>query len=135
MTRFTMKISLVGLVGLAAVAGSACGGSSSSPPDPGPSSGVTAGTRIVDLSEADAAALCDWAAARFGGYGHGVTCMDGFTVTARQTRELCMMDYKSVSSTCPVTVGDIEACTNQSVGPPVCASLPTVCTAIIPCAT
>ena len=88
---------------------------------------------MVDLSDADATALCDWVAGRFGGYGHGVTCTNGMTVTARQTRELCVMDYQNVSPTCPVTVGEIEACANQSVGPPVCASVPSVCAALIAC--
>lgn len=130
MCRFALKVTLTVVV---AVAGSACGGDSSTP-DPGPSSGVSTGTRLVDLSEADAIALCDWTAARLGGYGRGVTCTNGITVTARQTRELCVMDYQSVSPTCAVTVGEIEACTNQSVGPPVCASVPSVCAALLACA-
>jgi hypothetical protein len=129
MSRFALKVTFAVFV---AVAGSACGGDSSTP-DPGPSSGVSTGTRVVDLSDADGIALCDWVAARLGGYGHGVTCMDGITVTARQTRELCMMDYQNVSPTCAVTVGEIEACANQSVGPPVCASVPAVCGALIAC--
>jgi len=55
------------------------------------------------------------------------------TVSARQTRELCVMDFQNVSPTCPVTVGEIEASVNQSVGPPVCASVPSVCAALIAC--
>jgi hypothetical protein len=129
MSRFALKVTFAVVF---AVAGSACGGDSSTP-DPGPSSGVSTSTRLIDLSEADAIALCDWAAARFGGYGHGVTCTNGVTVTARQTRELCLMDYQNASPTCPVTVGEIEACANQSVGPPVCASVPSVCAALLAC--
>jgi len=128
MSRFALQVTFAVVV---AVAGSACGGDSS--PDPGPSSGVSTGTRVVDLSDAEGIALCDWVAARLGGYGQGVTCTNGTTVTARQTRELCVMDYQNVSPTCPVTVGEIEACANQSVGPPVCASVPSVCAALIAC--
>lgn len=129
MWRFALKVAFAVVV---AASGSACGGDSSTP-DPGPSSGVSTGTRVVDLSEADATALCDWVAGRFGGYGHGVTCSNGTTVSARQSRELCVMDYRTVSPTCPVTVSDIEACANQSIGPPVCASVPSVCAALIAC--
>ena len=131
MWRFPLKVTFAVVV---AVAGAACGGgSSSTTPDAGSSSGVSASTRVVDLSDADGMALCDWVAAKLGGYGQGVTCGDGVSVTARQTRELCVMDYQNVSPTCPVTVGEIEACANQSVGPPVCASVPAVCGALIAC--
>lgn len=129
MRRFAAKITFAVVV---AVAGYGCGGDSSTT-DPGPSSGVSTSTRLVDLTPADAIALCDWTAAKFGGYGHGVTCMDGVTVTARQTRELCVMDYQNAAPTCAVTVGEIEACANQSVGPPVCASVPAVCAALLAC--
>ena len=129
MSRFALKVTFA-----VVVAGSACGGGGSSTSDAGSSSGVFTGTRLVDLSDADAIALCDWTAARFGGYGQGVTCTNGITVTARQTRELCVMDYQNVSPTCAVTVGEIEACANQSVGPPVCASVPSVCGALLACA-
>jgi len=130
MWRFALKVTFAVVV---AVAGSACGGGDSSTSDAGSSSGVSTGTRVVDLSDADGIALCDWVAAKFGGYGRGVTCTDGVSVTARQTRELCMMDYQNVSPTCAVTVGEIEACANQSVGPPVCASVPSVCAALLAC--
>jgi hypothetical protein len=60
--------------------------------------------------------------------------MDGLTVSARQSRELCVMDWRSVSATCPVTVADIEQCTNESIGPPRCATIPSACFAIIACA-
>jgi hypothetical protein len=118
------------------VAGSGCGGSSSSDAGTDAGSDVSGpglNTRLVDLSEAEAAALCDWVAGRFGGYGQGVTCGDGLTVSARQTRELCVMDYRTVSSTCAVTVGDIQACANQAVGPPVCATVPQICLALLSC--
>ena len=72
---------------------SACGDSDSMSPDPGPSSGLDIRTPIVDLSAADASVLCDWVAGRFGGYGRSVTCMDNTTLSARQTRDLCVMDY------------------------------------------
>lgn len=129
MSRVALKVTFAVVF---AVAGSACGGDSSTP-DPGPSSGVSTSTRLVDLSAADAIALCDWTAAKFGGYGHGVTCANGVTVTARQTRELCVMDYQNAAPTCAVTVAEIEACANQSVGPPVCASVPSICAALLAC--
>jgi hypothetical protein len=113
------------------VALAACGDSST--PDPGPSSGVDADTRIIDLSDANAVALCDWVAGKFGGYGRGVTCTDGTTLSARQTRELCLMDYRNASPSCTATVGDIEQCTNEGVGPPRCATVPAACFVVIPC--
>ena len=131
MSRFALIVTFAVAV---AVVGSACGDGSSTTSDAGTSSGVSAGARLVDLSDADAIALCDWTAARFGGYGQGVTCTNGTTITARQTRELCVMDYRSVSPTCAVTVGEIEACANQSVGPPICASVPSICGALFACA-
>jgi hypothetical protein len=67
MWRFALKVTFAVVV---AAAGSACGGDSSTP-GPGQSSGVSTGTRVVDLSEADGIALCDWVAGRFGGYGQG----------------------------------------------------------------
>jgi hypothetical protein len=118
-----------------AVAGSGCGGADSMTPDPGPSSGIGASTRIVDLTDAQGTALCDWVAGRFGGYGHGVTCTDGTTLSARQTRELCMTDYLNAPSTCTATVGDVESCTNDGVGPPTCSSVPASCFAVISCVT
>ena len=129
MSRISLKVAFAVVV---AVAGPTCDGDSSTT-GPGSSSGVSTSTRVVDLSDAEGMALCDWVAARLGGYGQGVTCADGVSVTARQTRELCVMDYRSVSPTCPVTVGEIEACANQAVGPPVCASVPSVCAALIAC--
>ena len=128
--RLTLAVGLALL--MAGVAGAGCGGSSSLP-DPGPSSGIAPSTRVVDLSEADAIKLCDWVAGRFGGYGEGVTCSDGLTLSARQTRELCVMDYRSTPSTCTATVGDIQTCTNEGVGPPVCATVPQACFAILSC--
>jgi hypothetical protein len=129
MRRFSLTITFALLMG---VANAGCGGDSSLP-DPGPSSSLDPSTRLVDLSEADVITLCDWTAGRFGGYGQGVTCSDGLTVSARQSRELCVMDYRSASSTCSVTVGDIQTCTNQAVGPPVCATVPQACFAILTC--
>ena len=55
MRRFAPKITFAVVV---AVGGYGCGGDSSTT-DPGPSSGVSTSTRLVDLSEADAIALCD----------------------------------------------------------------------------
>ena len=103
-------------------------------PDPGPSTGLDANARIVDLSLADATALCDWVAGRFGGYGQGVTCTDNTTLSARQSRELCVMDFQNVSSTCTATVGNIQDCTNGAVAQPRCAAVPAVCFVILTCA-
>src|SRR5262245_45764978 len=106
--RFVLAVGFALMMG---VAGASCGDSSL--PDPGPSSGLDPNTRLVDLSAADVGTLCDWVAGRFGGYGEGVTCSDGLTVSARQTRELCLMDYQIAAPSCTVTVGDVQTCTNQ----------------------
>ena len=116
----------------AGVAGPACGDSAKLP-DPGPSSGVDANTRIPALSDADAIALCDWIAGRFGGYGQGVTCTDGTTLSARQSRELCVGDFHNTSPTCTATVGNLEECTNGAVAQPRCATVPAVCFVILTC--
>jgi hypothetical protein len=113
-------------------AGPACGDSTPLP-DPGPSSGLAPTSRITDLSDADGGALCDWIAGRFGGYGQGVTCTDGTTLSARQTRELCVMDFQNTSATCTATVSDLEQCTNGAVAQPRCATVPSVCFVILSC--
>jgi hypothetical protein len=124
---------VVGLVLALGAAGPACGDSAPSLPDPGPSSGLDPSSRIPDLTDAQAGALCDWIAGRFGGYGQGVTCADGTTLSARQSRELCMMDFQSTSSSCTATVSDLQDCTNGAVAQPRCATVPAVCFVILTC--
>jgi hypothetical protein len=113
------------------VAGPAC--DESMLPDPGPSSGIDPQTSLTELTDAEILALCDWIAGRLGGYGRGVTCMEGGTISARQTRALCVMDFENYPPACPFTVADVEQCDNDLVSEPVCEMVPAICSALIAC--
>jgi len=102
-------------------------------PDPGPSSGLDPETMLADLTKAEAIAFCDWTAGRFGGYGRGVTCADGTTLSARQSEALCVMDWTTASPNCPLTVGDFEECVNGAVVVPRCRTVPPVCLGVVLC--
>jgi hypothetical protein len=116
------------------VALAACGGDLPPPlPDPGPSSGLDTGLMLNALSKDEAAAFCDWIAGRFGGYGRGVTCADGSTLSARGSQAQCVNDWMTASPTCPLTVGDFEECVNGAVVKPRCASVPPVCIGVVLC--
>jgi hypothetical protein len=112
----------------------ACGSDLGPPlPDPGPSSGLDRGKLFVDLTRDEAGAFCDWMAGRFGGYGRGVTCADGSTLSARQSMALCVNDWATANKGCPLSVGDFEDCINGAVVKPQCPRVPPVCLGLALC--
>jgi hypothetical protein len=112
----------------------ACGSDLGPPlPDPGPSSGLDRGTLFVDLTQNQAGSFCDWMAGRFGGYGRGVTCVDGSTLSARQSKAQCVNDWATASKSCPLSVGDFEDCINGAVAQPRCQRVPPVCLGLTLC--
>ena len=107
---------------------SACdSGSSASLPDPGPSTGLDTTAPIAGLSPVEDATLCDWVAGRLGGYGRTRTCGDA-KVSSPATQAACVSDFESLTTGCPITVGDLQSCVNASLaGPCPSGSLPADC--------
>jgi hypothetical protein len=83
-----------------------CGGGSGT-------SGLPASKRLVDLTDGEKAQFCDWAVAKFGGYGTRTTCNSVAFPYADQAA--CVADSPSATSTptCQATVGQMEACVNS----------------------
>ena len=92
---------------------SGSGGSSS------PTSGLPASKRLIDLTDAEKGTFCDWAVAKYGGYGR--TCNSDGAFMLYTDRAACIADAPSSSSTpdCQNTVQQAEACV-EAMGP--CAS-------------
>jgi hypothetical protein len=121
------------LVG-AVAAWAACGSDLPPPlPDPGPTSGIDPGKMLNTLTKEEAVAFCDWTAGRFGGYGRGVTCSDGTSISARGSQAQCVSDWMNASPSCPLSVGDFEECVNGAVVQPRCATVPPVCIGVVFC--
>jgi hypothetical protein len=120
---------------LVAVVGAAACGSDLGPPlpDPGPSSGLPTSLMLNALTKDQAVAFCDWIAGRFGGYGRGVTCSDGTSLSARGNQAECVNDWMTASPNCPLSVGDFEECVNGAVVKPRCPSVPPVCLGVVFC--
>jgi hypothetical protein len=107
-----------------------CGGGSGDS-----TSGLPASEKLVDLTDGEKAQLCDWAVAKFGGYGS--TCNSDWSFMTYPDQASCVADGSSPTGTpnCQATVGQMEACVNsiQKCAPfadlqssPLCAPL-TVC--------
>lgn len=77
--------------------------------------------RIADLNEVESATLCDYFAARFGGYGasSGATCDAGTTSTrAPATQSTCVQGFLlKIPDTCPMKVSEAEACFRDLAAP------------------
>ena len=74
-------------------------------------SGVASGKRLDSLTDAEKGTLCDWEAAKFGGYGMVMDCGGGVTLTADASQAECVADW---FTTCTATVGQAEACANAA---------------------
>ena len=98
---------------LLAHAGCGSGGSSS------PTSGLPASKRLIDLTDAEKGAFCDWAVGKYGGYGR--TCNSDWAFMLYSDKAACIADAPSSSNTpsCQNTVQQAEACVD-AMGP--CAS-------------
>jgi hypothetical protein len=101
MRRILVLVVLLGL----ALGAWACGSGESS----GGTSGVSPSKQLVSLTDAEKGKLCDWAVARFGGYGTR-SCNSPLFSYADQAA--CVADSPSPSSTpsCQATVAQMEAC-------------------------
>src|SRR6185369_7303840 len=78
--------------------------------DPGPSSGLARDKHVQELSSTELAMLCDWSAAKFGGYGHRTSCSNGNWLMAAMNRMVCTTG--ATSSICDPTVAQTEDCVN-----------------------
>ena len=101
-----------------------------SPCDPTDSDGGTASSsgtaaldpsaQIASLTSAQKAELCDWEAARLGGYGTTTTCStagdSGIVVYASQAE--CVANFATSINTCQATVQDEYNCVNDLVTDP-----------------
>lgn len=78
---------------------------------------LDAGKRLVDLTQAERAALCDWSAAQVGGYGTRFYC-PGFVYQTYATQAACVESRSRVAPTCAATVADSRACTTVTQDDP-----------------
>jgi len=113
------------------------GGAAGSTGSPGPTclatapitSGVPATTRIDALTPAQQAAICDWVAGLYGGYGQQVDCGDGSVLIGPPDQGYCVAGLTTTS--CAATVADKEACERDAT----CANqgLPDSCDPLLLC--
>lgn len=110
----------------------ACG----SDDDGGGSSGVVGSKKLSALSSSEVASVCDWAAAKYGGYGKQIMCgKDTNEVWANQAQ--CVTSFMSSFADCANgTVSQAEACVGKQAAAPCddtvrdgaeCAALDTAC--------
>jgi hypothetical protein len=87
-----------------------CGSSDSA------TSGLPASTQLINLTDAQKGQLCDWAVAKFGGYGTPVNCGSGAApIMSYPDQAACVADAPGTAGTpsCQATVGQMEACLNS----------------------
>jgi hypothetical protein len=96
---------------LLVLAGGACDDGADAPPLPLP-----AERQLRTLSGAERAQLCDWIAARFGGYGKTLKCADG-SRSSRDSQAECVESLTGLD--CEATVGDADTCIDLTLS---CAS-------------
>src|SRR4051812_21324543 len=83
--------------------------------DSGGGSGVSPSKKLGELTSAEIGSICDWGAARLGGYGGSkvVKCKDhDVTQVAPASRDKCVQSY-GIPASCQATVGDFETCAEQ----------------------
>jgi hypothetical protein len=86
---------------------------------------------LSQLNDAQLAQLCDWSAAKEGGYGATESCDGGITVHAKASQQDCVTSSRTetAKATCTATVSDAETCINAlasdpcDIGTPACAPL------------
>jgi hypothetical protein len=76
-------------------------------------SGVTTTKLLVGLNEAERGAVCDWRAAKLGGYGTTHVCPKGDgtndTVTLAPDKKTCIANFNAgLRADCALTVGEFE---------------------------
>lgn len=78
------------------------------------SSGVPGDKKLVDLTQAERAQICDWSMGKLGGYG--VTCnTSDWTAMSYPDQAACVDDAPTASTTpdCTATVKQDEACVSS----------------------
>jgi len=115
---------------IAALMLGACGGD-----DSGGSSGVDSSKQVKDLTPAERTSECQWGIALEGGAGKQTMCPDNVTVTV-YTQAQCESSLAAIatSTTCTLTVAQLEACTEASATDPCTALSAPACAAVIVCA-
>jgi hypothetical protein len=73
--------------------------------DPNGIAGVSRSKSVSSLTTAEKAMLCDWTAAKFGGYGVPTTCTMAL-ISAPANQSACLADFP----TCDATVGSLADC-------------------------
>jgi len=110
------------------------GGATGSGGTVGASSGVARGSRLIELTSAQASVLCDWTNLRQGGYGRVATCPSGATRSTNRSTLDCVNSTSALGGRCSsVTVGHIEDCAN-AVGSDLCKlETAPACVALVSC--
>jgi hypothetical protein len=115
-----LRLAMVVGLGLASVS---CGGSGGAA-GPG-ASGLEKSRSWNSLTAAEKGILCDWVAAKFGGYGKTIDCGNGTGIGSNTSQQACI---DSLPATCAATVAAYEQCADDAsceTGPfpPSCAPL------------
>jgi hypothetical protein len=84
-------------------------------PDAGATSGVNDSTLLNSLTPSELVAICDWRAARFGGYGRTLTC-GNVQESSSPSQSGCVDSAAQIPSSCGATVLTFENCVNGMVG-------------------
>jgi hypothetical protein len=86
----------------------------------GPPANVPESDTFSQLSQSQAAALCDYIAATNGGYGRSMTCPNATTEMNYASQTDCVADAAPIGYYCPTfTVGQAEDCAT-AVGLDIC---------------
>ena len=83
-------------------------------------SGVAPEKSIAELTDDEASRLCDWSLGVQGGPGSVTKCGDG-SESRTHTKEVCLDALRNIGkvvATCPMNVGDGEACALESQDDP-----------------
>ena len=88
-------------------------------------SGVEKSKAWSALTFEEKAAVCDWGAAKFGGYAMQMDCPDGSSIGSFPNQQACI---DNLPADCGATVAQYEGCVNASncasgIAPPACAPL------------
>jgi hypothetical protein len=112
----------------------ACGGSSSTAAcGSAPTPPIEPTTSTAQLTSAQVAELCDWAACTLGGYGTQHACGNGTTVGAEPNQAACENSF--ANATCTTTVDDIVACLDSIAGDFCSLTTSSACSVFLECAT
>ena len=84
-------------------------------PEAGATSGVNDSKLLNGLTPSELVTICDWRAARFGGYGRTVTC-GNIQESSSPSQSSCVDSAAQIPSSCGATVLTFQNCVNAVVG-------------------